>query len=114
LFFAMNRAIRLIFVGAVAVLCAACASEPTCDYSDEPYMAAQNVGSLRAPQGLSTPETGSALTIPPEPPGGNRAAISKSRCLDRPPSYFSTSRAAGTDKDKTSGADKPADSDKPR
>jgi hypothetical protein len=107
--FAMNQVIRSLSMGAVAALCAACASEPTCDYTSEPYMAAQNVGTLRAPSGLSTPETASALVIPPPPPGGSNVATGKSRCLDRPPSYFATARPAS---DKAPEADKKTDANK--
>jgi uncharacterized lipoprotein len=68
---------------------AACSSEPTCDYSKAPYIEAKSVAPLHAPEGLSTPDRSAALVIPPEP-ATKAAPLGKGRCLDRPPSYFST------------------------
>jgi hypothetical protein len=53
-------------LAATAWLFAACSSEPTCDYSEEPYI------------------------IPPPSEGAKPVPTGKGRCLDRPPSYFST------------------------
>jgi uncharacterized lipoprotein len=71
-------------------LLAGCASEPTCNYSKEAYMAAQSVPPLRAPEGLTAPDRSSALNIPPLSEGAKAMPTGESRCLDRPPSYFAT------------------------
>jgi len=72
-----------------------CASEPTCDYSKEPYMAAREAPLLRAPEGLSTPDRSAALVVPPAADGAPPMPTGeKTRCLDRPPSYFKTAPAA--------------------
>jgi hypothetical protein len=73
----------------LGAMIAACSSEPTCDYSKAPYIEAKSVAPLRAPKGLSTPDRSAALVIPPEP-ATKAAPLGKGRCLDRPPSYFST------------------------
>ena len=72
---------------------AACTSEPTCDYSKAPYMAAQSVPPLRAPDGLTTPDHSGALVVPPAAPDAKPVPAGKGKCLDRPPSYFSTTPA---------------------
>lgn len=74
----------------LAALLAACASEPTCDYDNEPYMSAQSVPPLQAPEGLTAPDRTASLVIPPSPPGAADKPSGKGRCLDRPPSYFAT------------------------
>jgi hypothetical protein len=75
---------------AAAVLVAGCSSEPTCDYSKAPYMSAQSVPALRAPEGLSAPDRSGALVVPPVPPNAKPVPTGKGKCLDRPPSYFAT------------------------
>ncbi|MBC7983447.1 MAG: hypothetical protein H7Y02_06290 [Candidatus Obscuribacterales bacterium] len=94
----MTQPFLYIALGAAALLLGGCASEPTCDYSDEPYMTAQSVPALRAPEGLSTPDRSGALIIPPPAPSAPTAPpTGESRCLDRPPSYFATGDAAKPD-----------------
>ena len=78
----------------LAWLFVGCASEPTCDYDDEPYIAATSVPSLRAPEGLTAPDRSASLVIPPAPPGAAEKPSGKGRCLDRPPSYFQTAPSA--------------------
>lgn len=78
----------LAAVSAGATLIAGCSSEPTCDYSKAPYMSASSVPPLKAPEGLSAPDRSGALVVPAAQP--NTAPPGKSKCLDRPPSYFST------------------------
>jgi hypothetical protein len=75
---------------AVAWLLLSCASEPTCDYSKAPYVSATSVPSLTAPEGLTPPDRTAALKIPPAPADAKPLPSGKSRCLDRPPSYFAT------------------------
>lgn len=78
----------VVLVGAGLV--AGCGSEPTCDYSEAPYRAADSVPSLRAPEGLTTPDHSGALVVPPTPPNAKPMPVGKGKCLDWPPSYFST------------------------
>ena len=86
----MPKFTTALSLAATAWLFAACSSEPTCDYSKEPYMTAQSVPSLRAPEGLSTPDHSSTLVIPPLSEGAKPMPTGEGRCLDRPPSYFAT------------------------
>jgi uncharacterized lipoprotein len=86
----MSKSTNILFFAATAWLFTACASEPTCDYSKEPYMAAQSIPSLRAPEGLSTPDHSATLVIPPLSEGAKPVPTGEGRCLDRPPSYFAT------------------------
>jgi uncharacterized lipoprotein len=86
----MLKLTTTLSLAATALLLVACASEPTCDYSKEPYMAAQSIPSLRAPDGLSAPDRSAALKIPALAEGAKPITAGESRCLDRPPSYFST------------------------
>jgi uncharacterized lipoprotein len=79
-----------VLLAASTWLLAACSSEPTCDYSKEPYMAAQSVPPLRAPDGLTTPDRTASLVIPPPSDGAKPIPKGDGRCLDRPPSYFAT------------------------
>jgi uncharacterized lipoprotein len=72
-------------------LLSGCASEPTCDYSEEPYMAATSVPSLTVPEGMSAPDRTATLVVPPAPEGEQPPG--KGACLDRPPSYFATTPA---------------------
>lgn len=81
-----------LVVGAMVAL-ASCAGEPTCNYSKAPYMTATSVPPLRAPEGLTAPDRSNALVVPPAPPNA-KLPTGKGRCLDRPPSYFSTSSTA--------------------
>jgi uncharacterized lipoprotein len=68
-----------------------CSSQPTCDYVNAPYMNAKEEPSLQVPEGLSAPDHSGALVIPPANEKLSKpAAGKKSRCLDRPPSYFAT------------------------
>lgn len=91
-------------IGAIALM--GCASEPTCDYSKEPYMAATSVPPLRAPEGLATPDRSASLVIPPPPAGAPTAPVKgETRCLDRPPSYFAT---GSVPKAETEAKDAPA------
>src|SRR5690349_19482543 len=76
----------LLACGAMSL--AGCNSEPTCDYSKAPYQEAKSVPPLRAPDGLTTPDRSAALVVPATP--GDTAPAGKGKCLDRPPSYFST------------------------
>lgn len=76
-------------ISASAWLLGACSGEPTCDYSTEAYVTAQSVPTLRAPEGLSTPDRSSTLVIPTPAAEAKPIPIGKGRCLDRPPSYFS-------------------------
>lgn len=92
-FIPMSNIVRLTTLTALTALLAACASEPTCDYDDQPYMAAQSVPPLKAPEGLTAPDRSASLVIPPAPPGASEKPSGKGRCLDRPPSYFSTQPA---------------------
>jgi len=75
-------------VAASLALLGGCASEPKCDYADEPYMASESVPSLRAPEGLSAPDRSASLIVPPTPP--DEKPPGKGACLDRPPSYFAS------------------------
>lgn len=86
----MPNLARLTALAAVTALLTACASEPTCDYDKEPYMAAQSIPPLQAPDGLSAPDRTASLVVPPAPPGAAEKPSGKGRCLDRPPSYFAT------------------------
>jgi uncharacterized lipoprotein len=79
-----------ISLSACALL-SGCASEPTCDYSEEPYMAATSVPSLTVPDGMSAPDRTATLVVPPAPEGEQPPG--KGACLDRPPSYFATTPA---------------------
>jgi uncharacterized lipoprotein len=102
----MTKQISISWMGALlcsAALLAGCASEPTCDYSEEPYMAAQSVPSLRAPEGLSAPDRTASLVIPP----GADEVPGKGACLDRPPSYFATTQPATQNPAPTTEAAKP-------
>ena len=78
---------------AATALVAGCNSEPTCDYSKAPYMSASSVPALKAPEGLSTPDRSSVLVVPAPQP--NAAPAGKGKCLDRPPSYYSTTPKPG-------------------
>jgi uncharacterized lipoprotein len=102
MFQVIRKAFKLPTVLAVCGLSlAGCASEPTCNYAKEPYTAAQSVAPLQAPQGLTTPDHSTSLVIPPQPAGAKELPAGKTRCLDRPPSYFATSKpgdSAGADK----------------
>jgi uncharacterized lipoprotein len=80
----------LALLPAALGLAAACSSEPTCDYSKAPYREATSVAPLKAPEGLSAPDRSSALVIPPASPDAKPMPTGKGKCLDRPPSYFST------------------------
>jgi uncharacterized lipoprotein len=71
-------------------IAAGCSSEPVCDYSEAPYRAATSVPSLRAPEGLTSPDQSAALVVPPTPPNAKPMPEGKGKCLDWPPSYFST------------------------
>jgi uncharacterized lipoprotein len=86
----MLKPTTALLLASVWWLFTACASEPTCDYSKEPYMTAQSVPSLKAPDGLSTPDRSSTLAIPPLSEGAKPVPTGEGRCLDRPPSYFAT------------------------
>jgi hypothetical protein len=86
--FFMTKAFASMILAAATL--AGCASEPTCDYSDEAYMAAQSVASLRAPAGLATPDRSASLTIPATGSAAPAIPTGEGRCLDRPPSYFAT------------------------
>lgn len=88
--FLMSKSTTVLSLAAAAWLFAACSSEPTCDYSKEPYMSAQSVPSLTAPEGLSTPDRSATLVIPPLSEGAKPVPTGEGRCLDRPPSYFAT------------------------
>ena len=57
-----------ISLSACALL-SGCASEPTCDYSEEPYMAATSVPPLTVPEGMSSPDRTATLVVPPAPEG---------------------------------------------
>jgi hypothetical protein len=81
---------RVLAMLAGALILGACKSEPTCDYSKAPYMAAASVPSLKAPEGLSTPDRSNVLIVPPTPANAPPPPSGKGKCLDRPPSYFST------------------------
>ena len=89
------------------VVVAGCSSEPTCDYADAPYVNAKELQPLKVPDGMTVPDHSNALTVPPpnerlqKPESGT-----KSRCLDRPPSYFGN---AETKKDADKSADKSGD-----
>jgi len=95
----MKRVIPLLAMS--AHLLAACKSEPTCDYSKAPYMNATSIAPLQAPEGLSAPDRSAALVIPPPPASGAALPTGKGKCLDRPPSYFSTQHADGASDKKT-------------
>jgi uncharacterized lipoprotein len=86
----MPKLATVLPISAIAWLLVACASEPTCDYSKEPYVTATSVPSLTAPEGLTPPDRTAALKIPPAPADAKPMPSGKSRCLDRPPSYFAT------------------------
>jgi len=86
----MSNLARLTALAVLAAALSACASEPTCDYDSEPYMGAQSVPPLKAPDSLSAPDRSASLVIPPPPPGAPEKPSGKGRCLDRPPSYFAT------------------------
>jgi uncharacterized lipoprotein len=86
---------KIFLFGLSSAWLAACSSEPTCDYSKAPYMSASSVASLQAPEGLTAPDRSASLTIPPAPET-NSAPLGKGKCLDRPPSYFSTAPRTGT------------------
>src|SRR5688572_21049421 len=81
----MNKSFALL-TALVAATAAGCAYEPTCDYSDAPYMSAQSVPPLRAPEGLAAPDRSASLVIPPPAAGAPAMPTGESRCLDRPPS----------------------------
>jgi hypothetical protein len=81
---------NLMVLAASSALFFACASEPTCDYDNERYMAAQSIAPLRAPDDLTAPDRTASLVVPPAPPGAADKPSGKGRCLDRPPSYFAT------------------------
>jgi len=83
----------VIVLAAAALLAIGCASEPTCDYSEEPYTLAQSLPSLRAPEGLTAPDRSGSLLIPPAASGAPPIPTGDTRCLDRPPSYFATKPA---------------------
>jgi len=89
------RIALVLTLGASAV--AACSSEPTCDYSKVPYRTATSVAPLKAPEGLTAPDRTAALVIPPAPAQSNVASVGKGKCLDRPPSYFSTTTTPRAD-----------------
>jgi uncharacterized lipoprotein len=89
----MFKSVNTLALVAIAGIFTACASEPVCDYDEEPYMAAASVAPLRAPEGLTTPDRSASLTIPAPPPGAPAKPSGKGRCLDRPPSYFQTAPA---------------------
>ena len=74
-----------------------CSSEPTCDYSDAPYVAARSVPPLKAPAGLSAPDRSASLTIPDIGPNAKPIPTGKGRCLDSPPSYFATGDTRASD-----------------
>ncbi len=57
-------------------------------------MAAASVPSLRAPEGLTAPDRSNSLVIPPAPANARPVPAGKTRCLDRPPSYFATAQNA--------------------
>jgi uncharacterized lipoprotein len=83
--------VSAMLIGACSV--AACSSEPKCNYSNAPYQAAKSVPPLRAPEGLSTPDHSGALVVPAAPADAKPVPTGKGKCLDRPPSYFSTTPA---------------------
>jgi uncharacterized lipoprotein len=94
------------FLCIATALVAGCASEPTCDYADAPYVNAKEFPPIQVPEGMTAPDHSNALTLPPQnerlqkPVSGE-----KSRCLDRPPSYFGNTEVkkeadTGTDKSK--------------
>lgn len=86
----VTRRFELVVVGlGMLPLLAACGgSKRTCDDSDEPYLAARSAQLLRIPDGLSKPESSSALVIPEV----KSTDSSGNGCLAEPPSYF---RSAG-------------------
>jgi uncharacterized lipoprotein len=73
-----------------AMVLAACASEPTCNYSEEPYMASRSVAPLKTPEGMSSPDKANSLVVPSAPANAVPVPAGETRCLDRPPSYFAT------------------------
>jgi len=93
-------------IPASAWLLVACSGEPTCDYSTEAYMSAQSVPSLRAPEGLSTPDRSSTLVIPTPAAEAKPIPTGKGRCLDRPPSYFAKTPEKAAEKPEKKDADK--------
>ena len=94
----MSKLATVLPISAIAWLLVACASEPTCDYSKEPYATATSVPSLTAPEGLTPPDRSASLKIPPPPADAKPVPAGKGRCLDRPPSYFATGDAKGGEK----------------
>jgi hypothetical protein len=86
----MPKLVTALPLATIAWLLVACASEPTCDYAKEPYMTAESVPSLVAPDGLTPPDRATSLKIPPLSADAKPIPSGKGRCLDRPPSYFST------------------------
>ena len=84
------RVVHFLASAALAGLFTACASEPICDYDEEPYMSADSIPALQAPDGLTAPDRTAALVIPPAAAGAPEKPSGKGRCLDRPPSYFQT------------------------
>jgi uncharacterized lipoprotein len=105
----MYNIAKTTLAAALIAALSSCASEPVCDYDDEPYMAANSVPALQAPPGLTTPDRSAALTIPPPAEGAPTKPSGKGRCLDRPPSYFQTAPktdAASSESGKSTARDK--------
>jgi uncharacterized lipoprotein len=94
----MPKLATVLPIAAIAWLLVACGSEPTCNYSKEPYMTAESVPSLTAPEGLTPPDRSASLKIPPPPADAKPVPKGKTRCLDRPPSYFGTTDKKEADK----------------
>lgn len=88
----MSRSIAFPLVLSCAALLSACGgSEPVCNASGEPYLAARNNEPLRVPEGMTAPNRSEALAIPEVRSGAGNSG--RTSCLDEPPSYF---RSAGT------------------
>jgi uncharacterized lipoprotein len=80
---------RVLPIGLFLGLAACGGADRTCMDSTQPYLSARNNPPLRIPDGMSAPNTSSALPIPSEDQVAGRPGDG---CLADPPSYFRRAR----------------------
>jgi hypothetical protein len=89
-----NYALGLTAIFATLGL-SACSSSETCDFPDQTYTTARSVPPLKVPGDLDQPNRSGSLSIPTQ----SKPKPKSKACLDRPPSFFATAKAAPVEVD---------------
>lgn len=82
--------LRLLFAGTVVLTLSACGANRYCVVEQE-YQSAETVPELKSAEGLTLPQSPSALKLPPPPaervPFGTVSDSGSGICLDKPPAF---------------------------